>query len=126
MQFTTSLLSLLAAAASVRALPNDKRQETPRIYAKFFDDNACQGTWVEDTVVSQSGSCPGFPMQCHSHGIIGNLEGNFQLETGTPLGYTADFRSTVAARACRYLHRGQHPLCLQQHLDCRQLGHSYS
>ncbi|ETS80997.1 hypothetical protein PFICI_05999 [Pestalotiopsis fici W106-1] len=59
MQFTRSLLSLLAAGASVRALPNDKRQETPRIYAKFFDDNACQGTWVEDTVWLQepAGTC---------------------------------------------------------------------
>ncbi|KAF7538233.1 hypothetical protein G7054_g3047 [Neopestalotiopsis clavispora] len=56
MQFTTSLLSFLAAAASVRALPNDKRQDTPRIYAKFFDDNACQGTWVEDTVETLKGT----------------------------------------------------------------------
>lgn len=52
MQFTTGLISLLAAAASVRAIPSDKRQETPRIYAKFFDDNACLGTWLDDTVVS--------------------------------------------------------------------------
>jgi hypothetical protein len=50
MQFTTSFLSLLAAAASVQALPNEKRQDERRVYAKFYSDNACLGTWVEDTV----------------------------------------------------------------------------
>ncbi|KAM0808908.1 hypothetical protein AB5N19_09251 [Seiridium cardinale] len=60
MQFTTSLLTLLAAAAaSVQAAPSEKRQETPRIYAKFFSDNGCLGTWVEDTVWLQepAGTC---------------------------------------------------------------------
>ncbi|KAI0134046.1 hypothetical protein BJ170DRAFT_678961 [Xylariales sp. AK1849] len=63
MQFTTSIVSLLlAAAASVQAAPGTTlgaRQETPRIYAKFFSDSGCDGTWVEDTVWLQdpAGTC---------------------------------------------------------------------
>ncbi|CAJ2505245.1 Uu.00g126390.m01.CDS01 [Anthostomella pinea] len=59
MQFATSLVSLVLAAASVRAAPGTSvkaaaRQETPRVYVKFFSDNACLGTWVEDTVWVQN------------------------------------------------------------------------
>ncbi|KAL1852887.1 hypothetical protein Daus18300_011969 [Diaporthe australafricana] len=58
MQFTSSLVSLILAAATigVQALPGssiEQRQETPRIYAKFWSDTACGadgGDWVEDTV----------------------------------------------------------------------------
>ncbi|KAK8069178.1 hypothetical protein PG994_005794 [Apiospora phragmitis] len=64
MQFTTSLIPLLAAAASsVMAAPAEAglaaRQETPRIYAKFYSGNGCDGTWVEDTVWLQGagGQC---------------------------------------------------------------------
>ncbi|KAK8052747.1 hypothetical protein PG996_012048 [Apiospora saccharicola] len=47
MQFTISLADLAA------------RQETPRIYAKFYSGNGCDGTWVEDTVWVQGtgGQC---------------------------------------------------------------------
>ncbi|KAK7975703.1 hypothetical protein PG990_007523 [Apiospora arundinis] len=64
MQFTTSIISLLAAASSVMAAPSSQgdlvaRQETPRIYAKFWSGNGCDGTWVEDTVWLQGagGQC---------------------------------------------------------------------
>ncbi|KAK8131423.1 hypothetical protein PG984_007861 [Apiospora sp. TS-2023a] len=63
MRFTTSLISLLCAASSVVAAPAladlTVRQETPRIYAKFYSDNGCDGTWVEDTVWLQGtgGKC---------------------------------------------------------------------
>ncbi|KAI1842248.1 hypothetical protein JX265_006875 [Neoarthrinium moseri] len=62
MQFATSLLSLFALASSVRAAPSqavEERQNGARIYAKFFSDNACLGTWVEDTVWLQeaAGGC---------------------------------------------------------------------
>lgn len=69
MQFTSSVLSLLAAAtAAVQAIPGpavEQRQEAPRIYAKFYNDTACGaegGVWVEDTVWLQEpydGSCIG-------------------------------------------------------------------
>lgn len=67
MQLTSSLVSLLLAAATtgVQALPSapvEQRQETPRIYAKFWADSSCGadgGIWVEDTVWFQDpvGTC---------------------------------------------------------------------
>lgn len=67
MQFTSSLVSLLLAAVTtgVQALPGspvEQRQETPRIYAKFWADSSCGadgGIWVEDTVWIQDpvGTC---------------------------------------------------------------------
>ncbi|KAI3394843.1 hypothetical protein diail_2180 [Diaporthe ilicicola] len=68
MQFTSSLVSLLLAAATtgVQALPGspvEQRQDgAPRIYAKFWSDTACGadgGEWVEDTVWLQDpvGQC---------------------------------------------------------------------
>lgn len=67
MQFTSSLVSLLLAAATtgVQALPSspvEQRQETPRIYAKFWADSSCGadgGIWVDDTVWLQDpvGTC---------------------------------------------------------------------
>lgn len=67
MQLTSSLVSLLLAAATtgVQALPGssvEQRQDAPRIYAKFWSDTACGadgGDWVEDTVWLQEpvGQC---------------------------------------------------------------------
>lgn len=62
MQFTTSIISLFLAAASVTALPRSSltdRQNGERIYAKFFNDTGCAETWVEDTVWLQdtTGDC---------------------------------------------------------------------
>ncbi|ORY69103.1 uncharacterized protein BCR38DRAFT_406969 [Pseudomassariella vexata] len=54
MHFIISLIApCLVAAASVQVLPSspvEQRQDTPRIYAKFYNDTACLDTWVEDTV----------------------------------------------------------------------------
>jgi hypothetical protein len=62
MQFTTGLVSFFALAGSVHAAPSqavEERQDAARIYAKFFSDNGCLGTWVEDTVWLQdpAGTC---------------------------------------------------------------------
>lgn len=64
MQFTSSLVSLLLAAATtgVQGSPVEQRQETPRIYAKFWADSSCGadgGIWVDDTVWLQDpvGTC---------------------------------------------------------------------
>ncbi|KAI1342901.1 hypothetical protein F5Y15DRAFT_412574 [Xylariaceae sp. FL0016] len=62
MHFTSSLAAAFLAAATAHALPGaslEARQETPRIYAKFFSDSRCEGDWVEDTVWLQepAGTC---------------------------------------------------------------------
>lgn len=67
MQFTSSFVSLLLAAATtgVQALPSspiEQRQEAPRLYVKFWSDTSCGadgGFWVEDTVWLQEpvGTC---------------------------------------------------------------------
>lgn len=64
MQFTSGLVSLLLAAAttSVQGSPVEQRQETPRIYAKYWADSSCGadgGIWVDDTVWLQDpvGTC---------------------------------------------------------------------
>lgn len=67
MQFTSSIVSLLLAAVTtgVQALPGspiEQRQETPRLFVKFWADSSCGadgGIWVEDTVWFQDpvGTC---------------------------------------------------------------------
>lgn len=67
MQFTSSLVSVLLAAATtgVQALPGspvEQRQETPRLFVKFWADSSCGadgGIWVDDTVWFQDpvGTC---------------------------------------------------------------------
>lgn len=64
MQFTSSVVSLLLAAATtdVQGSPVEQRQETPRIYAKYWADSSCGadgGIWVDDTVWLQDpvGTC---------------------------------------------------------------------
>lgn len=77
MQFTTSLLSLLGLAASVTALPSEKRQNGERIYAKYYSDNGCGGIWRDDTVWVQNrdGTCIDVnnPFQYNSTLIADNL-----------------------------------------------------
>lgn len=65
MQFTSSLVSLLLAAVTtgVQALPGspvDQRQETARIFVRYWSDSACGATpgsflveddvWIQDPV----------------------------------------------------------------------------
>lgn len=56
MYLSTTLAALLAAVTmTASATPVlDARQETPRIYARFFGGGGCQEPWLEDTVFLQT------------------------------------------------------------------------
>lgn len=82
MQLTT-IVSLLAAAMAVNAAPGSpvqERQATPTIYAQFFPDGGCHGSWIDDIVFAQSGS------DCVNNGVTSayasaNFSGNTASKT---------------------------------------------
>ncbi|KAH8201003.1 hypothetical protein TruAng_004862 [Truncatella angustata] len=83
MQFSSIISLFAAAAASVQALPSEKRQDAARIYARFYSGSGCDGTWVEDTVWLQepAGTC---------------------LDVNIPFGYNSTlFADNLATRTLR-------------------------